>query len=549
MEKLKKKPQHFKLSLSALKCKKCIFDILKKPFANIGILLLLIIALPPLFFTSYEVGNYYQNEQMIDSIYTSQLESVIFSINQYSDDVVSGWANRLEQNLQKPGAAENVILDDFIKRNVAIEAIFLADSSAIRTFYERSPAGTAENPDKKMFQDLLLENNLLIRRLIQYLEGNYRKIQPFDIALPNKSLLIFTWKKAGGEIGICGIVVDTKTFIRENLGPKIQSVAQEKFFLSVFEIASDAEVYSNEFHENSDKNIEHKQVLWLMPDYELGIQLRGETIEDMVNDRMWSGIWLIVLMDFILFLAAIFVYRAIRQQIKLAQLKSEFVSNVSHEIRTPLAVINMYSETLEMGRVKDEAKKREYYKIIHTETNRLSGIVNKILNFSKIESGKRSYKFVETNINELLSHIIETYQHHFKNKNMECRFFPAADLPSIMLDPEAVTDAVINLIDNAIKYSGERKEIEISSGRTSSLVFVKVKDYGLGIDEKYHKMVFDKFYRVTSGNLAHKAKGTGIGLSIVKHIAAAHGGSVSLESSLGRGSTFRLDFPFNQKIK
>jgi len=419
----------------------------------------------------------------------------------------------------------------------------LADTSAIRTFYERSPSATVENPDKKMFQNLLLENDLLIRRLIQYLEGNYRKIQPFDIETPNKSLLIFTWKRAGGDISICGIVVDTKSFIRENLGPKIQAVAQEKFFLSVFEIASDAEVYSNEFHENPDKNIEHKQVLWLMPDYELGIQLKGETIEDMVDDRMWSAIWLIVIMDFILILAAIFVYRAIRQQMRLAQLKSEFVSNVSHEIRTPLAVINMYSETLEMGRVKDEAKKHEYYKIIHTETNRLSGIVNKILNFSKIESGSREYKFTPTDVNQLMEQIIETYSHHFKNKSMTCEFIAADELPLILLDADAVTDATINLIDNAIKYSSDTKKIEMRTGKTGNTVFIEVKDYGVGIEEKYQKMVFDKFFRVTKGNLAHQAKGSGIGLSIVQHIMLAHQGTVTLKSKPGEGSRFRLNFP------
>ncbi len=189
----------------------------------------------------------------------------------------------------------------------------------------------------------------------------------------------------------------------------------------------DLEVYSNELYDNPDKNIEHRKPLWLMPDYELGIQLKGETIEDMVKQRMRSSIWLIIIIDLILILAAYLVYRGVRQQMKLAQLKSEFVSNVSHEIRTPLAIINMYSETLEMGRVKDEAKKVEYYKIINTETNRLSGIVNKILNFSNIESGKRDYKFLKSDLNEVIERIIQNYQHHFNNKGVSCSFSPAKE--------------------------------------------------------------------------------------------------------------------------
>lgn len=280
-----------------------------------------------------------------------------------------------------------------------------------------------------------------------------------------------------------------------------------------------------------------------MPDYELGIQLKGETIEDLVARRTRFNLWLIIIMDLVLILAAIFVFRSIRQQVRLTQIKSEFISNVSHEIRTPLAVINMYSETLEMDRIKDENKKKEYYRIINTETNRLSGIVNKILNFSKIENGKRNYKFEETDLNDIVSQTILTYQHHFRNKGFECNFKAADNLPLIWADREGITDALINLIDNAIKYSNDKKQINVFTGFNANWVFVTVQDYGVGIDDKDQKLIFDKFYRVTKGNLAHKAKGSGIGLSIVKHIMDAHKGDVTLKSALGSGSSFTLNFP------
>ncbi|PLX12085.1 MAG: hypothetical protein C0598_06690 [Marinilabiliales bacterium] len=115
-----------------------------------------------------------------------------------------------------------------------------------------------------------------------------------------------------------------------------------------------------------------------------------------------------------------------------------------------------------------------------------------------------------------------------------------------MADSEAITDAIINLIDNAIKYSSENKQIEIETKADKEGVFVAIRDFGLGIEEKYQKMVFDKFYRITEGNLAHKAKGSGIGLSIVSHIMEAHKGSVKLISKLGEGSTFILSFPVNK---
>jgi len=206
----------------------------------------------------------------------------------------------------------------------------------------------------------------------------------------------------------------------------------------------------------------------------------------------------------------------------------------------------MYSETLEMGRVKDEAKKVEYYKIINTETNRLSGIVNKILNFSKIESGKRDYKFLKTDLNNVIEGIIQNYQHQFRNNGVSCSFIPAKELPEILMDADAIADAIINLLDNAIKYSGDKKQIDIHTGINETDVYVEVKDYGVGIEEKYQKMVFDKFFRVTQGNLAHQAKGSGIGLSIVKHIMMAHEGEVTLVSAAGEGSRFRLNFPMEK---
>ncbi len=518
---------------------------MKKPLANIGILLILIIALPPLLFTSYEIGNLYQNEKMIDSIYTRQLESVMFSINQYSDDIVSRWANQLENEFQKNNSVEGKFVEEFLDRNTSIQFILYADSIKINnTFFKESAMSLGLEKDDLM--QILKENNSTVSRLIQYMDGGFRKIQPLDLDLPDHSMFLFAIKQNDEKIIICGIVVNSMTFIRENLGPKIQSVATNQFYFSVFDFKTDEEVYSNEFYEVNQKNIEHKKQLWLMPDYQLGIQIKGETIEDLVQERTNFNIWVIILMDLVLLLAAIFVYRSLRQQMKLAQLKSEFVSNVSHEIRTPLAIINMYSETLEMDRIKDDNKKKEYYSIINTEANRLSGIVNKILNFSKIESGRRDYKFEKSDINQLLVKIIEQYDHHFKQKGFKCNLKLGEDLPKVMIDSEAITDAIINLIDNAIKYSTDNRQIDIISGSDGKHITVEIKDYGIGIEEKYQKLVFDKFYRVTEGNLAHKAKGSGIGLSIVNHIMKAHNGSVELISSPNEGSCFILCFPITE---
>jgi two-component system phosphate regulon sensor histidine kinase PhoR len=248
-------------------------------------------------------------------------------------------------------------------------------------------------------------------------------------------------------------------------------------------------------------------------------------------------------MDIILLFGAWLIFRNVKKQVELSQLKSDFVSSVSHEIRTPLALITIYIETLEMGRVKDAAKIREYYTIILNETTRLSGIVNRILNFSQIESNKRKYSFAEDDINEIVENAALSFRYSIENKGFSYSFLPGKDLPALSVDREAITDALVNLVDNAMKYSADIKEIAVRTGMSEKYVYVEVEDHGIGISEKNQKYIFDKFYRVTEMNLANKVKGSGLGLAIVKHIVDAHNGRIYVQSKPGTGSLFRLSFP------
>jgi two-component system phosphate regulon sensor histidine kinase PhoR len=248
-------------------------------------------------------------------------------------------------------------------------------------------------------------------------------------------------------------------------------------------------------------------------------------------------------MDVILIFGAWLIYRNVAKQVELSQLKSDFVSGVSHEIRTPLALITMYIETLEMGRVTDAGKIKEYYSVILNETTRLSGIVNRILSFSQIESNKRKYFFSENDVNEIVESAANTFRYSIEIKGFKYSFRPEKNLPLILADKEAITDAFVNLVDNAMKYSPEIKDIVVRTGKDDKYVFIEVEDKGIGISEKNQKYIFDKFYRVTEMNLANKVKGSGLGLAIVKHIMDAHGGKIYVRSAPGSGSMFRLSFP------
>jgi two-component system phosphate regulon sensor histidine kinase PhoR len=253
-------------------------------------------------------------------------------------------------------------------------------------------------------------------------------------------------------------------------------------------------------------------------------------------------------MDIILLSGAWLIFRNIKKQVELSQLKNDFVSGVSHEIRTPLALISMYIETLEMGRVKKAEKVKEYYAVILNETTRLSGIVNRILSFSQIENNKRKYLFSETSLNDIVENSALSFRYTLDNKGFSYSLESDKDLPCIMADAEAIADAFVNLIDNAMKYSTENKDIMVRTGKYEDFVYVEVEDHGIGISEKNQQYIFDKFYRVTEKNLANRVKGSGLGLAIVKHIMDAHGGRITIKSAPGSGSLFRLLFPV-KKLK
>lgn len=514
---------------------------MKKTIPKVGLILISLIVFPTLFFSIYEVKNLNSNEQVIDSIYSSQLSSIVFSLNQYSDDVVNSWANAIDNPKNNPLKNDSLI-ESLIQRNLALKAVFFASDTNITKFYADS-IFSFESIDEKDFMIQMLENNEEeIQKLLKYFDVGYRQIHPVETDLEKTSLLLFALVSSENENNICGLFVDAEAFIKENLGPKFQYMAQGKFFISAFNKKTSEAVFTNDLFDEDEHKIRIKEALWLFKSYEIGIQLDGDPIEEMVNERRKNNIIIVVLMDMVLLIGAWVVYRYIRKEIKLAQIKSDFVSNVSHEIKTPLALINMYSETLEMGRISSEEKKIAYYKTINKEARRLSRMVDKILSFSKIENGKREYIFSQTDINEIVERVISTYQHHFKNSNFTCNFNLAENLPLINVDEEAIIDALNNLIDNAIKYSANVKLIEINTGIKANRVFVEVKDSGIGIQEKDQTLIFDKFYRVTDGNLAHHAKGSGIGLNIVKHIIDSHHGEIEIQSSYGNGSTFTLFF-------
>jgi signal transduction histidine kinase len=234
----------------------------------------------------------------------------------------------------------------------------------------------------------------------------------------------------------------------------------------------------------------------------------------------------------------------------LNAIKSDFVSYVSHELRTPLTVVKMYAELLRARLPRADRRAHTYVKTIEGEADRLNRMVGTILNSSRIEEGATQYTPRRIDLALVVRKVLRTMQYQMKKEGFEIRL----DLPSrgkgpgtrapllaVDADPDAVGQAIENLLTNAMKYSGERKRITIAAGRRSGAVFCRVADQGYGITAQTMQHLFEKFFR--DPGIPRRIQGVGLGLAVVKHIMESHGGRVEVTSTPGKGSAFTLIFP------
>ena len=274
----------------------------------------------------------------------------------------------------------------------------------------------------------------------------------------------------------------------------------------------------------------------------LGIKFQGTTAQAISRRWVWQSFLILGVLSVLMIGGLVLTYRSVNKQVALARLKSDFVSNVSHELRTPLALIRLYAETLELGRINTQEKKNEYYSIIRKESERLSALINNILDFSRIEAGAKEYDFRETDIAELVRNTLDSYRYQIEQQGFALEEHIDPGIPAVKVDREAIARALVNLVNNALKYSDNEKFLGVRLYREQSVLKLEVSDRGIGIDRHEQARIFEKFYR-TCDPLVHNTKGSGLGLSLVRHITRAHGGDVEVESTPGRGSKFTLSLP------
>ena len=241
-----------------------------------------------------------------------------------------------------------------------------------------------------------------------------------------------------------------------------------------------------------------------------------------------------------------FTLRSVSKEMELARLRTEFVSNVSHELKTPLTSIRMFGEMLKLGRVSRPEKRQTYYEIITSESERLSHLIDNVLDFSRIEEGRKRYEFRIEPVGEVIASAVERFRRLMKSR-VEIEADVVPELPKLEIDRDALTQALFNLLDNAAKYSGEDPRVRVETSAENGWILVRVIDWGIGIDRQDQERIFDKFYRAHTMEAA-QAGGSGLGLTLVRHIAQAHGGDVSVSSVRGRGSTFTIRIPVDGSV-
>ena len=286
----------------------------------------------------------------------------------------------------------------------------------------------------------------------------------------------------------------------------------------------------------------------IFPGMTLAIKYPGTTIDEIGAKFMDYNYLVLAALSLVMVGGIFLTYRNVSREMNLARLKSDFVANVSHELRTPLALIRLYAETLELGRLTAQEKYQEYFRIIREESERLTSLINNILDFSRIEAGRKEYDFKETNLAELVRATLDSYRFQIEQNGFAFEENIASDIPPVNVDREAIARSLLNLVNNALKYSKDQKYIGVSLYRANGSVKLEVQDRGIGIAPGEQEKIFEKFYRC-GDPLVHNIKGSGLGLSLVRHIAQAHGGDVSVESAPEKGSKFTIALPIDPSTR
>lgn len=360
-----------------------------------------------------------------------------------------------------------------------------------------------------------------------------------------KPYLISYMKRTSGGRTFYVIVEDDTTYIQFALFPQFFAASSKRLYQVVDETGMTRG--GEPFVSEKDDTLVERKFYETFDGWALRVaqrdtpDLAAEQRKRFINSVVIGGAVGIIVIGLI---ALVF---AIRRERRLNDLKSEFISNVSHELKTPLSIISMFGEMLALGRTKSPEQAHEYAEIIWRESVRLGRLIDNVLDFAKMERGMDVYEFGEdVDVIETVARAIELSSRRVAAAEMTMTSVLPEEMSPARLDANAFTLAVMNLIDNAVKYAADGKKIEVSLRQDGNVIVLAVRDWGPGIDPEEQHRIFERFYRAKSIRLK-PIRGSGIGLALVQHIARAHGGEVTVTSKPNEGSTFSILLPIDGK--
>lgn len=263
-----------------------------------------------------------------------------------------------------------------------------------------------------------------------------------------------------------------------------------------------------------------------------------------VQSRAMLELVMVVLSCLVIVLGVATILVAAERERRMSALKSELVANVSHELKTPLALVRMFSEMLQSGRVASDDKRKEYLDIIVSESERLSALIENVLDFARVERGRQAYDFADGQVEAAVAKAVGVYRHRAEREGIQLALEAEPSLPSARIDDRAIQLAVINLIDNALKYAPLSEVVTVRTTKENGSIVVRVIDRGPGVAAEERDRIFERFVRGTSARSSNGTRGSGIGLALVKHIAESHGGRAWVESAEGAcGASFGFSVP------
>ncbi len=281
----------------------------------------------------------------------------------------------------------------------------------------------------------------------------------------------------------------------------------------------------------------------IFPSWNLALNLEGsDPFESASRQRITTYIWIAVLMTVGIAGLSLLLAAYLRRQIRLTCLKNDLIATVSHELKTPLASMRLLVDTLRDGHTHDAQLVQEYLQLMSKENARLSSLIEEFLTFSRMERNKAKFDRARLKAEEIVHAALDAIGDRVQPPGCRLELRIEKDLPDIIGDRDALVSALVNLLDNALKYSGDEKKIELRSYASNGCLYFEVQDNGIGFPKSAAKKIFNRFYQVDQ-TLSRRAGGCGLGLSIVKFIVAAHNGSITAKSQPGRGSTFTLQLP------